>query len=264
MVNAFFGFKKEPFTKDIDTKEVFLSDAFKELLSRLDYMKNNRGLMVLTGEAGTGKTLAIRTFVESLNTNLYLPLYIPLSTVSVSEFYRQLNLKLTGELLYRKVDLFHSIQASVKDYVTNRKKVPVIILDEAHLLKLENLHEIPIILNFDIDSTDPLIFIMVGQQHLRDKITRPVHLSLSQRFSMRYHIPFLDKKETRAYVEHRLSICGVRENIFSDQAIEAIYQNTTGIPRVIDSIARNALTLAAMQKRHMITEEEIFSASKEI
>lgn len=264
MINAFFGFKKEPFTKDIDTKEIFLSDAFKELLSRLDYMKNNRGLMCLTGEAGTGKTLAIRTFVESLNTNLYLPLYIPLSTVSVLEFYRQLNQKLTGEFLYRKVDLFHSIQTSVKDYVTNRKKVPVIILDEAHLLKFENLHEIPIILNFDIDSTDPLIFIMVGQQHLRDKVTRPVHLSLSQRFSMRYHIPFLDKKETKAYVEHRLNICGVRENIFSDQAIEAIYQNTTGIPRVIDSIAGKALTLAAMRKKQMITEEEIFSASKEI
>jgi type II secretory pathway predicted ATPase ExeA len=81
---------------------------------------------------------------------------------------------------------------------------------------------------------------------------------------MRYHIPFLDKKETKAYVEHRLNICGVRESIFSDPAIEAIYQNTTGIPRVIDSIAGKALTLAAMRKKHMITEEEIFSASKEI
>lgn len=90
MIKRFFGLKKEPFTKDIEAKDVFLSDTFKEIFSRLEYMKKNLGLMLLTGEPGTGKTLAIRAFVESLNTNLYLPIYIPLSTVSALEFYRQL------------------------------------------------------------------------------------------------------------------------------------------------------------------------------
>ena len=264
MIKAFFGLKKEPFGKDIEAKDIFLNEGFKELLSRLEYMKKTKGLMLLTGEPGTGKTLSVRVFMEGLNTNLYLPIYIPLSTVSALGFYRQLNLNLTGEFLYRKVDLFNSIQKAVKDYVTNRKRVPVIVIDEAHLLKPENLYEIPIILNFDIDSTDPVLFIMLGQPHLRDRISRPVHIALNQRFCLKYHLCFLGKEETASYIEHRLKVCGCPQNIFSDAAIEAIYQSTTGIPRSIDSLALKAITLAALKKKETITEEEVFACSKEL
>ena len=69
MIKAFFRFKKDPFAKDIDHKHIFMSNSMKEVFSRLDYMKQNRGLMLLTGEPGTGKTLAIRTFIEKLNPN---------------------------------------------------------------------------------------------------------------------------------------------------------------------------------------------------
>lgn len=264
MIKPFFGLKAEPFGKDIEVKDIFLSEAFKELFSRFEYMKEHRGLMLLTGEPGTGKTLSIRSFVESLNTNLYLPIYIPLSTVSVLEFYRQLNLKLTGQFVYRKVDLFDSIQKVIIDYVTNRKKVPVVVIDEAHLLKIDNLLEIPIILNFDMDSVNPVLFIMSGQPHLRDKICRPIHTSLNQRFSLKFHLSFLTRVETTSYIEHRLKICGAKEKIFSDSSIEAIYQNTTGVMRAIDNLALKALTLAAIKRKQTITEEEIFSASSEV
>lgn len=263
MIKANFGFKKEPFGKDIETRDVFLSEPFKEVLSRLEYMKQHRGLMLITGEAGTGKTLAVRTFIESLNANLYLPIYIPLSTVSALGFYRQLNMKLTGEFLSRKVDLFHSIQNAVIDYVSNRNKVPVVVIDEAHLLKSENIDEIPIILNFDIDSVNPLLFIMLGQPHLRDKICQGTHTGLNQRFSLKFHFPFLDKKETAAYIEHRIKICGRKQDIFSEPAIEAIHQNTNGIPRAIDKLGLKALELAVEKKKETIGEEEIFAASKE-
>lgn len=264
MIKAFFNLKKEPFTKEIDTKEVFMSNSFQELLTRLEYMKKNLGLMLITGEPGTGKTLSIRTFIENLNPNLYFSIYIPLTTVSQLEFYRQLNLKLTGQFIFRKVDLFNSIQNSIKDYVTNRKKIPVIVIDEAHLLKTENLYELQIILNFDIDSTNPLLFILVGQSHLRDKITRPVVESLNQRFSLKYHITAMNKEETFSYIKHRLNICGCKNNIFSDQAMEAIYQNSAGIPRNIDNIAVKSMTIATIEKKNIITEEEIFAASKEL
>jgi len=264
MIRTFFGLKTNPFTKEIDSKNVFVSSAFKELSSRLDYMKKNRGLMLLTGEPGTGKTLAVRTFTEGLNNNLYFVIYVPLTTISQIEFYRQFNLKLTGEPLHRKVALFNSIQRSVKDLVQNQKKVPVIIVDEAHLLKTENFYEIQIILNFDMDSTNPVIFILAGQPHLRDKILQPVHLSLNQRFSLKYHITPLDKQETKDYIKHRLSICGSKKEVFSDSAVEAIFQNTGGIPRIIDNLATKSLTLAAIGRKNTITEEEIFAASKEL
>ena len=154
MIKSFFGLKDYPFEKEIDTNNVFMSGSFKEILSRLDYMKKHLGLMLSTGEPGTGKTLAVRTFIQNLNPNMYFTAYFPLSTISNTEMYRQLNFKLTGELLHRKVDLFNSIQKTIKDFVTNKKKVPVIVIDEAHLLKPQILFEIQAILNFDIDSTD--------------------------------------------------------------------------------------------------------------
>jgi len=220
--------------------------------------------MLLTGEPGTGKTLAIRTFTESLNNNLYFVIYLPLTTISQIEFYRQLNLKLTGEPLHRKVDLFNSIQRSIKDLVQNQKKVPIVIVDEAHLLKTENFYELQIILNFDMDSTNPVLFILAGQPHLRDKIAQPVHSSLNQRFSLKYHLTPLDKSETKEYIKHRLSICGSKKELFSDSAIEAVFQNTGGVPRIIDNLAYKSLMLAAIQRKDNITEEEIFAASKEL
>jgi general secretion pathway protein A len=264
MIKAFFGFKSYPFGKELPVKDVFPSTVYQEVLSRLDYIKKNRGLMLLTGEPGVGKTVALRSFVENLNPGLYSCCYIPLSTVSPIEFYRQLNLRLTGVFRHRKVDLFHSIQTAIRDMVTNQKKVPVIIIDEAHLLPPQNLYEIQIILNFDIDSTNPAIFILTGQSHLRDKIAQHVNLSLSQRFSIKFHLTPLDKTETAAYIAHRIAVCGCKRSPFSDTALEAIFQNTQGAPRSIDNLALKSLTLAAIENKSSVTEEEVFAASKEL
>jgi general secretion pathway protein A len=264
MINAFFNLKKTPFTKERDPKEAFPSAGFKELSSRLEYLKNHRGLMLLTGEPGAGKTLGLRAFAEGLNTNFYSLVYLPLSTVSAVEFYRQLNQALTGEFRHRKTDLFHSIQNAVKDKVTHQKKVPVLIFDEAHLLRTDIFYEIPLLLNFDMDATTPLLCLLAGQPHLRDKVARPVHASLNQRFTLKYHLPPLDKSETRDYLQHHLDLCGCKQNPFSDSAVEALFQNTLGLPRQIDNLALKTLTLAASRRIPRITEEEIFAASREL
>lgn len=264
MIKQYFGLKTIPFCKDIDTENIFLSSSMKELFSRLEYMKQMRGIMLLTGTAGSGKTLAIRYFINSLNSNCYLPIYTPLTTVSCIDFYRQLCFKLTGEEEFYKWKCFEKIQRGIIDSVTNNKKVPVIVIDEAQLLKSENLFEIQIILNFDIDSTDPVIFILVGQTYLKDIITRPIHGSLNQRFTLKYNITSLEKEEVKRYIEHHLKICGVTKEIFTASSIEAIYNNTGGNPRGIGNIATKALTLASIEKKQTITEEEIYKVSKEL
>ena len=264
MIQAFFGFKKYPFAKDIDSKKIFSSQSMKELFARFEYMKQTRGLMLLTGQPGAGKTLAIRTFIEDLNPNLYYPVHIPLSTVSHMEFYRQLCVRLTGEAFFRKSVCFDKIQRAIIELVNDQKKVPVVVIDEAQMLKAENLFEIPIILNFQIDSVDPLLFIMVGQTYLRDIIARPVHKSLNQRFSLKYALQSLDKQETKDYITHQLALAGCRKPILSDAAIETIFLNTSGNPRDIGNLTLKVLTLAAKEKLQTITEEEIYRASKEL
>lgn len=181
MIEVFFSLTGVPFNKSIKPEELFLSEPTKELLSRLEYMKQQRGIMLITGEPGTGKTTILRAFIDKLSQLSYQIFYVPLSTVNVLDFYRQINYYLGGEPLHLKSRLFTSIQKAIKDFVTHTKKIPIIIFDEAHLLKNENFFELQIISNFNMDSSDPALFILLAQSHLRDRLQRSFLSSFNQR-----------------------------------------------------------------------------------
>src|SRR5208283_2433742 len=102
MIETFYNLKKMPFQKDINTKDMFVCPSTEELARRLEHMKQKRGIMLITGTPGTGKTLHIRAFVEKLNPNLFKPVYTPLATVNIIDFYRQLSALLGGGAHYRK------------------------------------------------------------------------------------------------------------------------------------------------------------------
>ena len=87
MINTFYGFSETPFGKDIPAHKLLTTAAFAELSRRLDYMRTRLGLMLVLGEAGTGKTAAVRAFVEQLNASVYKLLYVPLSTVTPLDFW---------------------------------------------------------------------------------------------------------------------------------------------------------------------------------
>ena len=97
MIEVFYNLKKLPFQKDINPKDMFVCGFTEELSKRLEHMKQKRGIMLVTGPPGTGKTLHVRAFVEKLNPNLFKPVYTPLSTVNIIDFYRQLSVLLGGE-----------------------------------------------------------------------------------------------------------------------------------------------------------------------
>jgi type II secretory pathway predicted ATPase ExeA len=264
MYKAYYNLKKSPFVKDIDPDDLFISEAVSELHERLQYIKQNRGIMLITGPPGVGKTLHLRAFVSTLCENLYRYFYMPLSTVNILDFYRQLCLSLGGESLWKKSQLFACIQNTIKDYVENVKKIPFIIFDEAHLLANENFFELQIISNFNFDSIDPAVFILVGQPHLRDRLLRPVHQSFNQRICLKFHLCPFSKKETKAYIEHHMKLAGSVEPIFNENAISAIYQVSAGVPRVINTLAVKTLTIGALDKMDSLSEEEVYKASREL
>ena len=114
----------------------------------MDYVKRTRGIELLIGEPGAGKTFALRVLKESLNPSLYHVVYFPLSTRGVMDFYRSLALGLGEEPKYRKVDLFHQIQQVIERLHHERRITPVLILDEMHLVKDAFLQDIAILFNF--------------------------------------------------------------------------------------------------------------------
>lgn len=264
MIKAYYNFKELPFQKNILAKDIFISESGKELQERFFYIKKKRGIMLLTGNAGCGKTVHLRAFVAGVNDNLYKYFYIPLSTVNRLDFYRQLCQKLGGEVYYRKSDIFSSIQKTIKDYVENNQKIPIIIFDEAHMFINENFYELQIITNFNLDSINPAVFILCGQSHLRDRLLRPIHQSLNQRINLKFHLSPFSREETEGYIEHHLKLAGASSNIFNENALSAIYQVSAGVPRIINALAEKALTIAAIEKKDFVSEEDIYRASKEL
>jgi type II secretory pathway predicted ATPase ExeA len=264
MIEAYYNFKKKPFSKNIETKNIFQSESIKELNRRLNHMKEIRGIMLLTGLSGVGKTLSLRTFVSELNPNIYKVFYIPLATVHVLDFYKQLSMELAGQTYWKKSQLYAAIQNAIIDYVKNQKKLPIIIFDEIHYFKNENFYELQMITNFEMDSEDPAVFILIGQPHVEDRLRRPVHQSFNQRITLKYNLTPLSNYDTKSYIEHHFGIAGRKAEIFSENAINAIHQNSQGIPRIINSICLKALMIGCLEKKEMITEEEIYRTTSEI
>jgi len=264
MLEAYWNLSGRPFDKSIKPQQLFMSQGLKELLSRLQYMKQHRGIMLITGQPGTGKTAALRAFVNELSELSYKNFYVPLATVNVLDFYRQLNQQLGGEPYHYKAQLFVSIQQNIKELVSNIKKIPVIIFDEAHLLKNENFTELQIITNFNMDSTDPALIILAGQPHLGDRLIRPILKAFYQRITLKYHLLPLQKDEVQPFIEHHLRLKGCQKSPFSTPAIEAIFKNTAGIPRLVAALARNTMTVGMLQKTQTLTEEHVFQATHEL
>lgn len=264
MIEAYYNFKKSPFSKDIAPSDIFACPAVNELQHRLNYIKEKRGIMLLTGAPGSGKTAQLRAFVAKLNENLYKSFYLPLSTVNILDFYRQLCSKLGGAVFYRKTQLFSSIQHTIRDYVENAKKIPIIIFDEAHFLINENFYELQIITNFHMDSVDPAVFILSGQPHIRERLLRPIHQSFNQRIHLKFHLSPLSKEESIAYIEHHLNLAGARESIFNQNALSALFQVSAGIPRIINALAKKTLEIGAREKKSYLSEDEVYRASKEL
>jgi general secretion pathway protein A len=264
MLEAYWNLKATPFSKTSQHEQLFQSPHLNELFSRLDYMKQRRGIMLISGQPGCGKTTALRAFANSLSQLSFAAVYVPLATVNILDFYRQLNQRLGGEPAHCKSALFAQIQQRIIEMVTHAKRIPVIIFDEAHLLKNENFTELQIITNFSMDAADPALFILAGQPHLADRLMRPVLASFYQRIALKYHLAPLDKSEVALFIEHQLKLCGCHQSPFSEAAIEAIFKNTAGVPRLIEKLALNTMTVGMHAKIQTLTEEQVYQAAKEL
>jgi type II secretory pathway predicted ATPase ExeA len=264
MYKAYYGLTREPFPKDIEPENMFKSSDFSELAGRLKHMKKQRGIMLITGEPGSGKTTAVRNFIAGLNGERFFPLYLPLATVAIGDFYKQLNDALKGEPCSTKSILFKSIQERILHYAVQLNKIPVIIIDEAHLLKNDNFFELQIISNFNMDSLDPALFILIAQSHLNDRLARNYLESFNQRINMKFHMNSLKPSEVEKFIEHQMKTANASKQIFNENACKAIHNLSGGIVRKIGKLVDKSLALGFSLKKDIITEEEVISASKEL
>ena len=264
MIETYFGMKCNPFKKGFEQKNKYEFNDFKEMQGRLNYLLKTKGIGLFTGSPGYGKTYGIKYFIDSLNVGLYKPVYLSLSTLTVMDFYKSLCIELGIIPKHRKIDMFKQIQETVKGLVKERKIVPIIVLDEAQYLRTDILNDLKMLLNFDIDSKDYIVLILVGQLILNDILSRNTHEALKQRIVVNYTFVGFDDKEIDGYIKSRLNLAGMNENMFEEGAIKAIGNNSNGSIRKLNKIIENSLMICEQKGENVVTTEIAMLAENEI
>jgi general secretion pathway protein A len=264
MFEAFFGFKKSPFSDSPDAKQFFASQAATQIKARLQFLVDHRGAGLLTGEVGTGKSTAARTFIAGLNPSLFKIVYLQWTSGTTSDLLRQMALELDLEPAHMSGDLARQISGAIVRLNESKKQHPILILDEAQLLRHNTLEHIPLLLNFNMDSVHYLTLLLVGQPLLRRTLSLQIHEPLRQRIAVQYHLQGLSRDELDAYVAHQLKTAGVSQPLFEDTARQALYQASKGILRKVNSIALAALRLAASRKANIVDEPILLDAAAEV
>lgn len=241
MYRQFYGLTSHPFVKDIPSSALFVSHDLAEFRSRMEYLKTVRGIALVFGEPGVGKTTALRAFVDSLNPQQYAPVYLPLSSASVIDFYRHLAVGLGLIPRFRKVDIYHQIQQYVANQSSQRGEVPVIIIDEAHYLRHELLHELQMLMNFHMDSKNLAILILAGTPAIVPMVKIRIHDSFLQRIVVHHEFTGLEPDEAAPYFAAVLKAAGATGPIFTPDAMQAIYAFSSGAPRLINQLASKCL-----------------------
>ncbi|MDK2799621.1 MAG: hypothetical protein PWQ70_1240 [Clostridiales bacterium] len=264
MYQSFYGLSQDPFPKDMDLKHHFPSRDFTQASHRLEFLKSTKGFGLITGEPGVGKSFLIRYFLSTLNPNLYKCIYIPISTLTVMEFYRALCDGLGIVPAFKKVDMFKQIQQSIHTYYHSKNITPVIVVDEAQFLKNSVLDDLRIIFNFEMDSKDYAVLLLCAQPTFVMQISRQPHEALRQRIIVSYHIKGLDKEETFQYVTSRLKVAGCQQPVFTDNALELLFASTNGCIRPLNALAKMALIAGANHKTQSIDAEIVYEAQNEL
>src|SRR5699024_10521598 len=263
MYKTFYSLAKAPFSKELKKDEAFSSNHFQGALNGLEYLQKTKGIGLLVGEPGAGKTFSLRLFKESLNPFLYHVVYFPLSSGNVMDFYRELAYGLGEEPKFRKVDLFRQIQHGIERLEMEGKVTTVFIMDEMHVAKDAFLSDLAILFNVQMDSTNPFILVLAGLPHLKTKLNMNHLRPLSQRIIMRYQMQPLEKEEVFDYIDHHLKIAGAKIPIFTAAALEAIALQSQGWPRVVNTLTVNCLLYGAQLEKEQIDEEIVRMAAEE-
>ncbi|WOV83270.1 AAA family ATPase [Sporosarcina jeotgali] len=257
MYKSFYSLARTPFSKELGSSEAFQSEDYQGAIQGLQYLQKSKGIGLLIGDPGVGKTFTLRMFTESLNPSLYHVVYFPLSTGGVMDFYRGLIYGLGEEPKFRKVDLFRQIQQGIERMAVERKMTPVFILDEMHMAKDAFLQDIALLFNFQMDSKTPFILILSGLPHLKTRLQLQHNRPLAQRLIMKYEIHALSKDEVVTYIAHHMTLAGAKMPIFNENAIEAIALRSQGWPRAINTLTINSLLFGAQLKKEVIDEEVV-------
>lgn len=261
-----FKLNEEPFRLTPDPQYLYAS---KQHARAKAYMESTiwlaDGFVVITGDIGSGKTTLIESFLDEIPRENVLVAQINQTQLSPEEFLQALLVEF-GFKPYeaRKVELLTMLRDYMIEQFAAGKRL-VLIVDEAQNLSRRVLEEIRMLAGLEAQKEKLLRIILVGQPELSRKLDSPRLEQLTQRVRLRFHLSALSKRETRQYIEHRLAIAGAEgRRIFEDEAMDAVFRYTGGVPRLTNILCDTAMLCAYAEERDTIDRGMIEAAVEEL
>lgn len=259
-----FGLSAEPFPQDIPVDKLFPLPGLKAFLERFDYAVHIGAVSVITGEVGAGKSTSLRAAAARLHPSQYTVIPVIASSGSALEFLRQISLELGAPPASNSISRLMKTIRELLSNVTAKKQHPIIIIDEAHLMRLELFSQLHAFMQLPYDKTSLVPLILSGQNSLIDRLLYHTSRPFSSRIVGRSLLHGLNLDDMRQYVYHHLAIAGGSENVFGDDAIAAIHQASAGLLRRANHLARGAMLAAATERAPVVSAEHVRIASTEI
>src|SRR5581483_10212579 len=244
MYERFYGLTERPFELTPNPRYLFLTPKHQEALGNvLLGIRQRKGLTLVLGPAGTGKTTLIRaTMANCAGTSANL-VSIVNPTMTRAEFVEALarGFDLGEEAGRSKASLLPALEKHLRDQLA-RNLVTALVVDEAQALPGELLEEVRLLVNIETETSKLLPVVLVGQPELADRLNDPLCCALKQRVSLRCELAPLTPSETAQYIATRIRTAGgVPGQLFTREAVDLIHQRSQGTPRVISVICDNAL-----------------------
>ena len=265
MYYSYYRLKENPFNITCDPHFFFSSKRHEEAFAHLAYgIESRKGIIVVTGEIGTGKTTLCRTLLNRLDPRIKTGLIL---NPSFSDL--QLLQMIMNDLEIRceqktKLDLMGAISLFLVEESAKGNNV-VVIIDECQNLNIRQLEQIRLLSNLETEKEKLLQIILVGQPELCDKLKNPALRQLAQRVAVRYHILPLLRDDVGKYIEHRLKVADADPRLhFSTKAIDVLYDYSKGTPRVINILCDRALLAGFVRETLIITDDIIHECAKEV
>jgi type II secretory pathway predicted ATPase ExeA len=240
-LRAYFGFSSTPFGKALAPGMLHQHTGHAEAVARICWLVSEQALGLVSGEVGSGKTVAVRAAVASLDASRHAVIYLGCPAIGARGLYAAVVTALGGVPRFHKAALIPQAQDALAAEHAERGRRVVLICDEAHLLDASQLEELRMLTNADMDSRSALACLLVGQPTLRRRVKQGAFAALDQRISLRYAMPPLTLAETGAYIAHHVKLAGRADTLFSDDAVARIHEVSRGLPRAVNNLATAAL-----------------------
>lgn len=258
MYCSHFGLHRPPFNNTPDPTFYFSTPEHEEALATLQYATEERkGFVLVTGEIGAGKTLTARMFLRQIEQEA--------ETAVIANTHlsgRQLLAAVCAEFDLNPPSDASNLELSqlLQEFLLEqfaRNRYVVVVIDEAQNLSDEAFEELRMLGNLEADDAKLLQVCILGQPELRNRFAKPSMRQLDQRLFRRFHLKALTAQQTRQYIHHRLHVAGCEHKLFNDEAVDAIYLASKGIPRIINQISDAALLAAYADRREIVDLESI-------